>query len=139
MGVFDFVKSGVKEMMIARDDRLKGLIVYKHPDQNFPMFSQLTVDSDECAVFFKDGKVVGVMPPGGEPPLVLPVLEVERALVAVDGQLRPVGEVLIGVLVDDQVLQVVGPRDHHLAHAPLYEIHDSHTDSLLALSWPRGE
>jgi len=64
MGVFDFVKSGVKEMMIARPDNLKYLIVYKHPDQNIPMYSQLTVDSDECAVFFKDGKVMGVLPPG---------------------------------------------------------------------------
>lgn len=64
MGVFDFVKSGVREMMIARPDHLKQLVVFKHPDQNFPMFSQLTVDSDECAVFFKDGRVVGVLPPG---------------------------------------------------------------------------
>ena len=64
MGVFDFVKSGVQEMMIARPDNFKQLIVYKHPDQNVPMYSQLTVDSDECAVFFKDGKVVGVLPPG---------------------------------------------------------------------------
>jgi membrane protease subunit (stomatin/prohibitin family) len=64
MGVFDFVRHGVQEMMIARPDQLKGLIVYKHPDQNVPMYSQLTVDSDECAVFFKDGRVVGVLPPG---------------------------------------------------------------------------
>ena len=64
MGVFDFVKSGVQEMMIARPDSLKQLIVYKHPDQNVPMYSQLTVDSDECAVFFKDGRVMGVLGPG---------------------------------------------------------------------------
>lgn len=64
MGVFDFVKQGVREMMIARPDQLKHLIVFKHPDQNFPFWSQLTVDSDECAVFFKDGRVVGVLPPG---------------------------------------------------------------------------
>jgi membrane protease subunit (stomatin/prohibitin family) len=64
MGVFKFVKNGVREMMIARPDNLKHLIVYKHHDQNFPFWSQLTVDSDECAVFFKDGKVVGVLPPG---------------------------------------------------------------------------
>jgi len=64
MGVFDFVKKGVREMMIARPDHLKPLIVFKHPDQNFPFWSQLTVDSDECAVFFKDGTVVGVLPPG---------------------------------------------------------------------------
>ncbi|HEY1692329.1 MAG TPA: SPFH domain-containing protein [Polyangiaceae bacterium] len=64
MGVFDFVKSGVQEMMIARPDNLKQLIVYKHPDQNVPTYSQLTVDSDECAVFFKDGRVMGVLGPG---------------------------------------------------------------------------
>ncbi len=64
MGVFDFVRNGVREMMVARPDNQKSLIVYKHPDQNIPMYSQLTVDSDECAVFFKDGRVVGVLPPG---------------------------------------------------------------------------
>lgn len=64
MGVIDFVKNGVREMMIARPDSHKHLIVYKHPDQNVPFWSQLTVDSDECAVFFKDGRVVGVLPPG---------------------------------------------------------------------------
>jgi membrane protease subunit (stomatin/prohibitin family) len=64
MGVFDFVRNGVREMMVARPDGQKALIVYKHPDQNLPMHSQLTVDSDECAVFFRDGRVVGVIPPG---------------------------------------------------------------------------
>jgi len=64
MGVFDFVRNGVQEMMVARPDGLKHLIVYKHPNQNVPMYSQLTVDSDECAVFFKDGRVAGVIPPG---------------------------------------------------------------------------
>jgi membrane protease subunit (stomatin/prohibitin family) len=64
MGVFDFVRNGVREMMVARPDNQKALIVYKHPDQNIPTNAQLTVDSDECAVFFKDGRVVGVIPPG---------------------------------------------------------------------------
>lgn len=64
MGIMDFVKGGVREMMIARPDHLKPLIVYKHPDQNIPFWSQLTVDSDECAVFFKDGRYVGHLPPG---------------------------------------------------------------------------
>lgn len=64
MGIMDFVKGGVKEMMLARPDQLKHLVVYKHPDQNIPFWSQITVDSDEAAVFFKDGKVVGVLPPG---------------------------------------------------------------------------
>jgi hypothetical protein len=64
MGIMDFVKGGVREMMIARPDDRKHLIVYKHPDQNVPFWSQLTVDSDEAAVFFKDGRVIGVLPPG---------------------------------------------------------------------------
>ena len=46
MGIMDFVKGGVREMMIARPDQFKPLIVYKHPDQNIPFWSQLTVDSD---------------------------------------------------------------------------------------------
>jgi hypothetical protein len=60
----DFVKGGVREMMIARPDHLKHLIVYKHPDQNVPFWSQLTVDSDECALFFKDGQYQGWLPSG---------------------------------------------------------------------------
>ena len=64
MGIFDFVKQGTQEMCIARPDAMKQLIVYKHPDQNIPMYAQLTIDSDECAVFFKDGRVVGVLGPG---------------------------------------------------------------------------
>lgn len=64
MGIFDFVKNGVREMMIARPDGVKHLLVYKHPDQNVPFWSQLTVDSDEVALFFKDGKYQGHLPPG---------------------------------------------------------------------------
>lgn len=64
MGIFDFVKDGVKRMMIARPDTAKQAIVYKHPDQNFPFWSQLTVDSDELVLFFKDGAYVGYLGPG---------------------------------------------------------------------------
>jgi membrane protease subunit (stomatin/prohibitin family) len=64
MGIFDFVKDGVQRMMIARPDTAKQAIVYKHPDQNFPFWSQLTVDSDELVLFFKDGAYVGYLGPG---------------------------------------------------------------------------
>ncbi|HEX2731632.1 MAG TPA: SPFH domain-containing protein [Polyangiaceae bacterium] len=64
MGIFDFVKGGVQRMMIARPDTAKEAIVYKHPDQNFPFWSQLTVDSDELVLFFKDGAYVGYLGPG---------------------------------------------------------------------------
>lgn len=64
MGLMDFVKGGVGRMMIARPDEHKDKVVYKHPDQTFPFWSQLTVDSDEICLFFKDGTYVGALPPG---------------------------------------------------------------------------
>ena len=59
MGIISFIKGGVAEMAIARPDAAKDLWVYKHPDQTIPWKAQLTVDSDEVALFFKDGKYVG--------------------------------------------------------------------------------
>lgn len=59
MGIMSFIKGGVAELAIARPDAAKDQWVYKHPDQTIPMKAQLTVDSDEIAMFFKDGKYVG--------------------------------------------------------------------------------
>ncbi|HVU01149.1 MAG TPA: SPFH domain-containing protein [Polyangiaceae bacterium] len=64
MGILNFVKSGVQRMMIARADTHKDAVVYKHPDQNFPFWSQVTVDSDEVCLFFKDGQYIGALGPG---------------------------------------------------------------------------
>lgn len=64
MGVMDFFKRGVGEMMIARPDEAKAQVVWKHPDPTIPMKSQLTVEADEKAVFFKDGKVVATLEAG---------------------------------------------------------------------------
>jgi len=65
MGILDFVKSGVQEVMIARPDNTKDLLVFKHPDQTIPFWSQLTVDADDAAVFFRDGAVVGTLRTAG--------------------------------------------------------------------------
>ena len=46
MGVIDWFKRGVGEMMIARPDEAKALVVWKHPDKTIPMKSQLTVEAD---------------------------------------------------------------------------------------------
>lgn len=67
MGIMDFVKGGVQRMMIARADAHKNKVLYKHPDQNFPFWSQLTVDSDEVVLFFKNGFFVGTLGPQREP------------------------------------------------------------------------
>ena len=64
MGLFEFVKNGVQQMMIARPENMHHLIVYKHPDRSVPMWTQLTVKSDEGAVFFRDGQLMGIVGPG---------------------------------------------------------------------------
>lgn len=64
MGVMDWFKRGVGEMMVARPDDAKSQVVWKHPDQTIPMKSQLTVEADEKAVFFRDGKIVKVLDAG---------------------------------------------------------------------------
>lgn len=64
MGVIDWFKRGVGEMMIARPDDAKSQVVWKHPDPTIPLGSQLTVEADETAVFFKDGKIVGTLSAG---------------------------------------------------------------------------
>ncbi|MBL8859877.1 MAG: SPFH domain-containing protein [Planctomycetes bacterium] len=64
MGIGDWIKRNVGELVIARPDDAKNFIVWKHPDPTIPKFSQLTVNSDEQAVFFRDGKVVGTLGPG---------------------------------------------------------------------------
>ena len=64
MGVIDWFKRGVGELMIARPDEAKAFVVWKHPDPTIPMKSQLTVMADEQAIFMRDGKVVGTLGPG---------------------------------------------------------------------------
>jgi membrane protease subunit (stomatin/prohibitin family) len=64
MGIISFIKGGVAEMAIARPDSAKDQWVYKHPDQTIPWKAQLTVDSDEVALFFKNGKYIGAFPSG---------------------------------------------------------------------------
>ncbi len=64
MGIISFFKDGVKELAIARPDEAKDYWVYKHEDQTIPWKAQLTVDSDEVALFFKNGKYVGTLDAG---------------------------------------------------------------------------
>ena len=64
MGIFDGIKAEAQRNFIARADDAKDHIVYKYPENNIRMMTQLTVDSDEIALFVKDGKVVGKLGPG---------------------------------------------------------------------------
>lgn len=64
MGVIDWFKRGTSELMVARPDGAKAQVVWKHPDPTIPSQAQLTVEADEVALFFRDGKIVGTLPPG---------------------------------------------------------------------------
>lgn len=64
MGIFDTIKGEARRNFVARPDDAKDAIVHKHPENNIRMFTQLTVDSDEVAIFVKDGKVAGQLGPG---------------------------------------------------------------------------
>lgn len=64
MGFFGTIKDETKRNFIARADEAKGEIVYKYPEKNIRMLTQLTVDADEVALFVKDGKVEGKLGPG---------------------------------------------------------------------------
>jgi len=64
MGIFDSIKGEAKRNFIARADSAKDDIIYKYPENNVRMMTQLTVDADETALFVKDGKVEGRLGPG---------------------------------------------------------------------------
>jgi membrane protease subunit (stomatin/prohibitin family) len=60
MGIF----SNLRREFIVRPDAYKASIVFKWPDTNIRNRTQLTVEQDELAIFFRDGKVNGVIQPG---------------------------------------------------------------------------
>jgi membrane protease subunit (stomatin/prohibitin family) len=64
MGLFGTIKEEAQRNFIARADEAKDDIIYKYPERNIRMMTQLTVDSDEQALFFKDGQIVGKLGPG---------------------------------------------------------------------------
>src|SRR5207245_10244900 len=61
MGMF---RQEVNREFIARPDPAKGQILFKWPDMNIRKLTQLTVEQDELAVFFRDGRVQGTLQPG---------------------------------------------------------------------------
>lgn len=60
MGIF----GEARREFIARPDQAKGQILYKWHDTNIRKWTQLTVEQDELAVFFRDGRVQGTVNPG---------------------------------------------------------------------------
>ena len=64
MGIFDSLKSEAQRNFIARADEAKNQIIYKYPERNIRIMTQLTVQADEVALFVKDGVVAGKLGPG---------------------------------------------------------------------------
>ena len=73
--IFDRIKSIVtlqgvrdetKSLYIARPEQAAGQLIYKHPDQSIPRGAKLTVRSDECALFFREGKLIARVDAGTE-------------------------------------------------------------------------
>jgi membrane protease subunit (stomatin/prohibitin family) len=64
MGIFDSLKSEAQRNFIARADAAKDAIIYKYPERNVRMMTQLTVQADEVCLFLKDGVMVGKLGPG---------------------------------------------------------------------------
>ncbi len=54
----------LNRQFIARPDTAKEDMLYKWPDLTIRKFTQVTVEPDETAIFFKEGKVAGTLPQG---------------------------------------------------------------------------
>jgi membrane protease subunit (stomatin/prohibitin family) len=63
-GAVKAVKEEAPNLFIARPVDSKNLIIYKHPDTNVRLGSQITVDEDDVVVFFREGKVYGTLKAG---------------------------------------------------------------------------
>lgn len=47
-----------KAMYVARPEHASGRLIYVHPDKSIPRGAKITVRSDECALFFREGQFV---------------------------------------------------------------------------------
>ncbi len=64
MGFLGGIKAEAQRNFIARADEAKDHIIYKYPENNIRLMTQLTVASDEMALFVKDGVVAGKLGAG---------------------------------------------------------------------------
>ncbi len=62
--MFDRFFDSTKAQYIARPEAMAGDLVFLHPDKNVPRRAKLTVRADEVAVFFREGRPVGVLQAG---------------------------------------------------------------------------
>ncbi|TSA44422.1 SPFH domain-containing protein, partial [bacterium] len=57
--VFGWMTNETKSMYVARPADYANDLIYLHPDKSIPRGTKLTVRSDECALFFREGRYIG--------------------------------------------------------------------------------
>jgi len=57
--VFGWLTNETKSLYVARPGEYANDLIYLHPDRSIPRGTKLTVRSDECALFFREGKYIG--------------------------------------------------------------------------------
>lgn len=62
--MLNFFTKETKSLYIARPEQASRDLIYLHPDKTIPRGAKLTVRSDECALFFREGKHIGTIEPG---------------------------------------------------------------------------
>jgi membrane protease subunit (stomatin/prohibitin family) len=60
----NFFTKETKSFYIARPPEAVGNLIYLYPDKSIPRGAKLTVRSDECALFFREGKYIGAINAG---------------------------------------------------------------------------
>lgn len=61
---FSWFSKETSSMYVARPADRADDLIYLHPDQSIPRGTKLTVRSDECVLFFREGKYIGKIDPG---------------------------------------------------------------------------
>lgn len=62
--VLGFFTKETKSFYIARPSEASADLIYLYPDKTIPRGAKLTVRSNECALFFQEGKYIGTVNPG---------------------------------------------------------------------------
>jgi membrane protease subunit (stomatin/prohibitin family) len=62
--VLGWFSKETKSMYVARPAERAEDLIFLHPDKSIPRGSKLTVRSDECVLFFREGKYIGKINPG---------------------------------------------------------------------------
>jgi membrane protease subunit (stomatin/prohibitin family) len=62
--MFNWIKNETKSLYIARPDNAANELIWAHPDRSIPRGAKITVRSDEIALFYREGRLIGRISPG---------------------------------------------------------------------------